>query len=521
MTVRTDRPLVMGTQGMVATGHHLATQAGLRILQRGGNAVDAAIAAAAVVAVCKPSMNSLGGDNMSLLWNARTQELTALNANGWAPAAATLDQFAVGIPVHGPRAASVPGAVAGWDALLERSGTKGLPELLEDAIGYARSGFPVSHLLHDEMETCHELLQARPATSRVFLPGGRVPAAGDVLVQADLAASLETLAAQGAKAFYRGELAQRIVECMAAEGGLIAAADLDQFRPQWKPPIHVSYRGVDVFGQPAPSQGFIMAEELNILEGCDPRALRPGELQHIMIEAKKLAFADRSAFLGDPDFAAVPMDRLLSKGHAARQRERIGEHAEAAYQAESGGETTYLAVVDRWGNAVSFIQSIFRDFGSGVVVDGTGILLNDRMLGFNTQAGHVNAVGPRKRPVMTLNTCMLFRDGRPWVVFGTPGADAQVQSNFQQVVHWVDEGLDVQQAIERPRWLHISGTDVLLEAGWDAAVADVLAAKGHKPRIGPRWDKRMGGVQAISIDRVNGVLSGGADPRREGYAQGW
>ncbi len=383
---------------------------------------------------------------------------------------------------------------------------------------------PVSHLLHEELTAHQELLAQTPTSANVFLPGGVVPKAGSLLVQSDLARSLGLIARNGAAAFYEGEIAQQIAEYMAANGGLMTVADLAGFEPQWKDPIHTAYRGVEFYGQPAPSQGFIIGQELNLLEGFDPRTLEASELLHVMVEAKKLSFADRLRYLGDPDFSPVPMETLLSKAHAERQRKRIGPKASndvRALDLAPGGETTYLSVVDQRGNAISFIQSIFEGFGSGVVAGPSGVLLNDRMFGFNVQPGHPNCVAPRKRPAMTLNACMLFRDGRPWVTFGTPGADAQVQTNFQHAVDFVDFGMNVQEAIESPRWLHLPGNELALESRWPAAVLEGLKARGHNASFSEEWDHRMGGAQAIMIDHNNQVLHGGADPRREGYVIGY
>jgi gamma-glutamyltranspeptidase/glutathione hydrolase len=516
----------MAKNAMVASGHPLASQAGVSVIQAGGNAFDAIVAAAAVVAVTKPSMTGLGGHNLGLLWDAKRQELLALDANGPAPAAATLAAYKDGIPTHGPLAASVPGTVAGWDALLSRLGSKRLADLLGPAIHYAEQGFAVNYLLHGELLAARDELSRWPTTAEVLLPGGRVPDPTDLLRQTNLAATLKLLAQKGAEVFYEGEIAQRIGEFMAANGGLIAASDFSGFKPRWGQPWRVTYRDVDFYGQPPPSQGFIIGQELNVFEAYDPKAMSEAERLHVMIEAKKLAFADRARYLADPEFHSVPLDVLLSKDHAARQRARIQPTAAGEVQAldlalAGGGETTYMCAVDGEGNAVSFIQSLFHNFGSAVIAGDTGILLSNRMCGFNTQPGHINAVEPRKRPSMTLNTCMIFRDGRPWVVYGTPGADAQVQTNFQHAVDFVDFGMDVQTAIECPRYRHMPGNLLLIENRFPPETIEALRAKGHDVIVGVAWEKETGGAQAIMIDPQTGVLQGGADPRREGYAIGY
>jgi gamma-glutamyltranspeptidase/glutathione hydrolase len=325
--------------------------------------------------------------------------------------------------------------------------------------------------------------------------------------------------------FYEGEIAQRIGEFMAANGGIVAAADFSGFQPRWGQPWHVTYRDVDFYGQPPPSQGFIIGQELNVFEGYDPASISEPDRIHVMVEAKKLAFADRTRYLCDPEFTPVPLDVLLSKDHASRQRERIGASAASGVKALdlalAGGETTYMCAVDGEGNAVSFIQSLFHNFGSCVIAGDTGILLSNRMCGFSTEAGHPNVVEPRKRPSMTLNTCMIFRDGRPWIVYGTPGADAQVQTNFQHAVDWVDFGMDVQTAIESPRYRHLPGNKLLLESRFAPETIEALRAKGHEVVVGGPWEKETGGAQAIMVDPRSGVLQGGADPRREGYAIGF
>ncbi len=516
------RPTIMGSNGAIASGHPLASAAGLRVMQEGGNAFDAAIAAAAVLAVCKVAMTGIGGHNLAVLWNARTEELWAMDANGPAPAAATLDRYAGGIPRHGPPAVSVPGTVAGWESVLSRFGTRRLGDLLQPAIGYARQGFPVNHLLSADIAQMQDQLRRWPTTAAALLPGDRVPAATDLLRQPQLAGSLALIAQRGASVFYEGELAQRIGEAVTAAGGLIQARDLNGFQPRWSAPLHTTYRGLDWYGQPPPSQGFIIGQELNVFEGFDPHSMSEVERIHAMVEAKKLAFADRARYLCDPDFHPVPLEQLLAKDHAERQRRRIGSSAAGNVLAPdllpTGGETTYLCAMDAQGNAVSFIQSLFQPFGSYFMAGDTGILLNNRMTGFSVEPGHPNVVEPRKRPAMTLNTCMLFRDGRPWTVYGTPGADAQVQTNFQHTVAFVDLELDVQAAIERPRWRHLPDGSLLLEGRFAPDVVEGLRAKGHRVTVGEPWESETGGAQAIMIDQRTSVLQAGADPRREGYA---
>ncbi len=515
----------MATNGIVASGHPLASAAGVRVMQEGGNAFDAIVAAAAVVAVTKPAMTGIGGHNLAIVWDAKKQQLEAMDANGPAPRGATPEAYRDGIPDTGPLSASVPGTVAGWDALLSRHGTRRLAELLQPAIGYAAHGFPVNHVLHRQLQAQQHELSRWPASAAQFLPDGRVLGPTELLRQPNLARSLTLIAEQGPAVFYEGELAQRMGEAFAADGGLITAADFSGFKPRWSDPWRVNYRGVDFYGQPAPSQGFIIGQQLNIFEGYDPHSLSEPDRIHIMVEAKKLGFGDRDRYLCDPEFTPVPMDLLLSKDHAARQRARIGDTANKRVEAldltMAGGETTYMCAMDGQGNAVTFIQSLFHGFGSCYVAGDTGVLFSDRMCGFRHEAGHPNSVAPGKRPSMTLNTCMMFRDGRPWVVFGTPGADAQVQTNFKHAVDFIDFGKDVQSAIESPRYRHMPGNKLLLESRFSTETIEALRAKGHDVVVGEPWEEETGGAQAIMLDHATGTLQGGADPRREGYAVGF
>jgi gamma-glutamyltranspeptidase/glutathione hydrolase len=328
------------------------------------------------------------------------------------------------------------------------------------------------------------------------------------------------IAEDGPAAFYRGPIAERLGEFMASAGGLLTADDLAGYSVRWFEPLRTRYRDVECCWQPPSSQGFIIGQELNVFAGFSPASMSLEERIHVQVEAKKLAFADRDRYLGDGASVAA----LLSSEHAERQRARIGptaaDEVQALELAAAGGETTYLSVVDRAGNAVSFIQSIFSEYGSHVVAGDTGILLNNRMTGFVTTPGHANQVGPGKRPIMTLNACMLLRDGRPWVVYGTPGAQAQVQTNFQNAVHFVDDGMDVQTAIEAPRWRHDAGR-LFLEGRFPPSVADGLRTRGHDVVLTDDWSYMSGGAEAIMIDPASGLLQAGADPRREGYAIGF
>lgn len=521
----THRPTILTCNGLVAAGHPLATLAGVNVLQQGGNAVDAAIAAAAVLSVVEPHMSGLGGDVFLLIWSARAGRAFALNGSGAAPRrlGALPEQ---GIPQRGLLAATVPGVVAGWVEAHRRFGSLEFADLLRPAITYAEQGFPVSARLARGCARYRDLLAAAPASARAFLPDGRPPQAGRVLVQADLARSLRRIAEQGAGAFYEGSIAEQLVRFSRDHGGLFAAEDLATHRSVWADPLRTSYHGFEVLAQPPVSQGLILLEELNIIESDDLGALgrHSAASTHLMVEAKKLAFADRYRFLGDPAFVDVPVDQLLSRVHARALRQRV-DPAHAADDPGSGpvagDHTTYLATVDRDGNAVSLIQSVFDDFGSGVVVEGTGVLLNNRLAGFTPDPASPNCLLPGKRPVQTLNNCLVLRGGRPVLVLGSPGGDGQVQFVFQLLVDLLDFGVELQEAIEAPRWRSERGRLLKVEAHFPPETLAALERLGHVVEVVPLWSEELGGAQAIYCDQQAGVLHGAADPRREGYALGW
>ncbi len=516
------RPTVRAANGLVASGHHLATSAGLAALRDGGSAADAAIAAAAVCAVVLPQATSIGGDVFALHYDARTREVTAYNGSGAAPRElSAMDRF----PDGGAAVATVPGCVAAWGDLLADHGRLGLDRALSGAIGYAEQGFPVSERLSAAIAGSRERLDRDGECARTFVPRGRTPGAGEMLQQPDLAATLRELAAGGPQAFYAGPLAERIARGIGAAGGDITAADLAEHRTDRPAPLEIAYRGLRVFGQPPVSQGHILLEELLLAEGYTLADHVPGdpELIHLMVEMKKLAFADRDAHAGDPRHVGFDARRLLDGDFIASRRRLIGSRA--ADQVTGGAlatpaHTTYLAVVDRDGSAVSLIESVFSLFGAAAVVPGTGILLNDRLTGFSLDPLSPNVLAPGKRPVHTLNAVMVLDGSQPRFVFGTPGRHAQVQTNFQLAVSLIDHGLDVQEAIELPRWFHESGRTLSLEGRFPEGTRRALAGKGHEVALLEDWADVTGGAQAIAIDPEGGFV-GGADPRREGHAAGY
>jgi gamma-glutamyltranspeptidase/glutathione hydrolase len=518
---------------MVATPHYLATVAGLRVLQEGGNAVDAAVSANAVLTVVYPNQCSLGGDAFFLLWEPRERRLLALNGSGRAPARATVEAVRHAghstMPLRGAWSVTVPGTVDAWATVLARCGSRTLADLLAPAIEYAERGFPVTPLLSRAIEDATDLLRARPAAAQQFLPGGRPPRPGELLVQADLARSLRMIAESGPEAFYCGPIADAIVSTVREAGGVMSRDDLAEHRSSWVEPLSTTYRGVDLVELPPNTQGVTALQMANLLEGYEVTRGTWGnaDLLHLMIEAKKLAFADRDRYVGDPDFVAVPVTRLLDKGYANELRCWIDpERARPTRTLTWDNDTVYLSVVDREGRAVSVIQSIFQSFGSGLVARGTGIVLHNRGASFVLDPSSPNCLAPRKRPMHTLIPAMLVRDGRPWVVFGSMGGHGQPQIQLQLLVNLIDFGLEPQAAIERPRWLSRlepgdSEETVYLEPGFAAPEVTALERRGHRIRWVEQWDSTMGHAQMILIDDARGVLEGAADPRAEGCALGW
>ncbi len=520
---RTTRPTVASREGMVASGHPLATAAALDVLRDGGTAADAAVAAAAVCAVVLPHRTSIGGDLFALAFDHRTGRVDAYNGSGAAPTSVRADLFPGGFPKGGVILATVPGCVAGWEDLLAGHGRFGLDRLLAPAIRIAEDGYRVSAGLADALSRWGAKFSGDPEGARLFLPGGRPLQAGDVLRQPDLAWSLRRIADHGAADFYRGELAERLVNGSSSLGGALTLDDMAQHATEKTQPLSIRYRDLSVLVPPPVSLGFVLLEELAILDGIDlsEREWGDAELVHVMVEAKKVAFADRDRAAGDPRLTGFDARDLLGTRAIAARRSRIGPFAadpDAGIEA-GATDTTYLAVVDRERNVVSLIESIFNAFGAAAVVPATGIVLNDRLAGFSLDPRSPNALAPRKRPMHTLNPVLVTQNGRPKGAFGTPARDAQVQTNFQIAVGLIDFDMDVQEVIEWPRWRHDTGRRLQLEGRAPVALREALAAKGHEVEMLEDWSTYTGGVQAIWIDD-DGGLRGGADPRREGVAAG-
>ena len=537
--LRGTRSPAVGRHGMIATSQSLASAAGLKVLQEGGNAIDAAVTAAAVLAVVEPSMNGIGGDLLALVYDAKTKQVYGLDSTGRSAYTATPEEFArrglKEMPGNGPLSVDVPGVVEGWHQLLTRFGTISMARAVAPAIAYARDGFPVAELMANEWKSNEKRLAADSATAQTFLPLGKPPAHGEIFANPRLARSLELIAKEGRDAFYTGAIARAIVADMKARNGLLEMRDFADHKADWVDPISTNYRGYDVLEMPPSTQGFVALEMLNIMEGFDVKALghNTADYLHVVTEAKKIAFADRGAYLADRDHMETgALKTLLSKEYAAARGKEIDLHKAGAYKpglpAGAGrpsqdfagrdhGDTIYLTAADAQGNVVSFIQSLFSSFGAGFVAGETGITLHNRGSGFTLQAGHPNQVGPHKRPLHTLVPAMIAKDGKPWVAFGVMGGDNQAQAHAQVVANFVDFGMHVQQAGDAARMRHM-GSRLALESGIGADVRKALEARGHIVSDGRG---QMGGYQAILIDPRTGVLMGGSDPRKDGLAIGW
>lgn len=523
-SVPNPQPSVLSGRGIVAAAHPFAAAAGLEALRRGGNAVDAAIAAAAVLMTVEPRNGHLGGDSFFLisLPAPAGHRAVAINASGAAPAAATRDRYRAlgGIPPHGLLAATVPGTVSGWALARDRYGSRPLAELLAPAIEHAEAGVPVGERLHRMIAADADLYRRRPNAARIFLPGGEVPPVGSRWRQTNLAASLRRIAAGGRDVFYHGDLAAAMARASADQGGLFTRDDFAAHESEELAPLAIDYRGYTVYEQPPVSQGLIVLLALNILERFDLPALTPGSaaVTHLQLEALKLAFADRLRHLGDPRHTAIPLDHLLSKEHAREQAARIDPRRALPlpFPPPVQPDTTSLVTADASGMMVAYIHSLFS--GARVVLGDTGVLMNSRLLGFNLEEGHPNCLAPGKRPVHTLNGYLVYRDGRPILAGNTPGAHWQVQTNLQILVNALDHGMDPRQAIEAPRFtlgdqLDLGDPTVKLEERFgDAAIAD-LRERGHQVApIGP-WEA-AGAVQLVARDPRTGVYSGATEVRR-------
>ena len=521
------RSVVVSTGGIVATEHPLASQAGAALLSQGGHAVDAAIAANAVMGVVCPMMCGVGGDLFAIV-SEPDGTLHGVNASGWAPARLTPqlleNEGARSMPQSGMHSITVPGAVAGWSLLLERFGRMPLARALAPATALAEAGFPVAEITSEEWHNQAAFLRGDPEAERVFLPEGRPLVFGAIFRNADLAWTYRQIAASGSDAFYRGEIARRLVRALERRGSTMAAPDLAEFRAQWADPISTSYRGWDVFELPPNGAGIAALMMLNIMESFDPSELT----LHTLIEAKKLAYADMLRHVADPAFSAVPVAAMLNKEYARERAAMIDERrAQASVGpgplkladslSSEGGDTTYLSVVDRDGNMVSLIQSNFASFGSGVVAEGTGFPLQNRGALFTLDRDHPNVLAPRKRPLHTIIPAFMT-NGSDRIAFGIMGGWNQSQAHAQFVSNVVDHSMNMQAALEAPRFTKLSfeGNDVAIERRIPVDVQRELTARGHELEVEGDYCSLMGGGQAVM--RRDAVNYGASDPRKDGAA---
>jgi gamma-glutamyltranspeptidase/glutathione hydrolase len=537
----------MGRNGMIATSQPLASVAGLNVLQEGGNAIDAAVAAASVLAVVEPSMTGIGGDLFAIVYDAKTRTLQGLNASGRSAYAATPAEYAkrhlVQMPSTGVLTVTVPGVVDGWSELLSKYGTVPMSRVVAPAIEYARYGYPVSEIISGQWADGEQKLASDPITAATFLPTGHPPKPGQIFSNPRLAATLDLIGRSGREAFYTGPIAQAIVTDMKKRGGLLEERDFLDHKADWVEPISTNYRGYDVYELPPNTQGFVALEMLNILEGFDLKAMGYNSVDyvHALVEAKRIAFADRAAYLGDPRFVPDAVLRMLiSKDYAASRRQEINLHRAAEsyrpgvpgpaltagkmiaevdqhFTGRDSGDTVYLAAADGKGNFISLIQSLFGSFGSGVVAGETGIVLHNRGSGFTLTPGSPDEIGPHKRPLHTLIPAFVMKDGAPWLSFGVMGADHQAQGHTQVLVNVIDFGMNVQEAGEAARVNH-GNNGVSVESAMPDAVIAALTERGHHVQ---RTVGACGGYQGIMVDATTGVLMGGSDVRKDGLAIGW
>jgi gamma-glutamyltranspeptidase/glutathione hydrolase len=524
------RSMVISRNGIVAAESPLAAQAGARMLERGGNAVDAAIAANAMMGVVAPMMNGIGGDLFVIYYDAKSGKLYGLNASGWAPKGLSIEflrqQGFTEMPQFGVHAITVPGVVDGWQKLAERFGRKKLGEDLGPAMRTAQEGFPVTELTAGFWDASAELLQKDEAAAATYLVHGRAPRIGEVFRNPDLARSLRQIGEQGRDAFYKGAIAKKILATMKSNGGTMTAEDLAEYSSEWVEPISTTYRGWTVYELPPNGQGLAALEMLNIMETFPLGEYGFGSAKalHAMIEAKKLAYADLARYIGEPRGQKLPVGTLLSKAWAADRAKRIdAEHANCnvgAGEIRGGSETTYLSVVDREGNMVSLIQSNYEYFGSGMVAPGTGFALQDRGALFNLEAGTPNALAGRKRPLHTIIPAFAEK-GATRIAFGIMGGWNQSQAHAQFVANVVDYKMNIQAALEAPRFSKrtFDGCDVAMENRFRETERKALAAKGHQIELrGAFAGSVMGGGQAVLRDFAAGVNYGASDPRKDGAA---
>jgi gamma-glutamyltranspeptidase / glutathione hydrolase len=535
------RSETLAVNGMVATSHPLAANVGLDILKSGGNAVDAAIATSAAMGLMEPTSCGIGGDLFAIVYDAKSKKLYGLNASGPAPKRATLKVFEekklTAIPERGPLSWSVPGCVEGWDQLRTKFGTKSFKELLAPSIAYAEAGVPVPEVIAGYWKASERTLSRDAGMTEAFLRDGKAPAAGDVFKNPLLAKSYRLICEMGREAYYAGPISEAILKLSDAEGGLFSKEDFSTFKAEWIDPVSTIYRGYHVWELPPPGQGIAALQILNLLEPHDIRKLGPNspDYWHLLVEAKKLAFADRAKYYTDPMFADVPTAKLISKDYASNRAKLIDpKKAGMGVPAGDGlvgkADTIYLTVVDKDRNCVSLIQSNYMGFGSGLGAPGTGFGLQNRGCLFSLDPKHANKLEPGKRPFHTIIPAMVTKDGEPFFSFGVMGGDMQPQGHVQVLVNMLDFGMNVQAAGDAPRVEHVGsatptgkaetekGGTILAEYGVPENVVKELEARGH---VVKRNKTNSGGYQGILIDKSKRILRGGTESRKDGAALGY
>jgi gamma-glutamyltranspeptidase/glutathione hydrolase len=532
------RSEVIAQHGMACTSQPLATQVALDILKKGGNAVDAAIAANAVLGLVEPVSNGIGGDLFVIIWDTKTQKLYGLNASGRSPKSLTLEYFKEEgyerIPSHGPLPVSVPGCVDGWFEMHKKFGTLPIEEILQPAIDYARNGFPVTELIAYYWQSGVRYLSRFPNVAEIFMPDGKAPQKGEIFKNPYLANTLEKIAKGGRDAFYKGEVAKTIDTFMKKMDGFLSYEDMANHSSEWVEPVSINYRGHDIWELPPNGQGIAALQILNILEEFDITSMGFGseEYIHHFVEAKKIAFEDRAKYYADPAFNNIPVKQLISKEYAAKRAELINPNR-AARRYDAGeleqGNTIYMTVADNEGTMVSLIQSNYRGMGSGMAPDGLGFILQDRGELFSLEEGHFNCYAPGKRPFHTIIPGFITKNGKPWVSFGVMGGSMQPQGHAQIVINLIDFGMNLQEAGDAPRIRHggssqptgekmTNGGTVYLESGIPYETIRILLTKGHRIQ----WTVGgFGGYQAIMWDEKNKVYYGASESRKDGQAAGY
>ena len=524
------RSMIISQYGVVAAEQPIGTRAGIAILERGGNAIDAAVAANAAMGLVAPMMNGIGGDLFAIVYEAKSSKIYGLNASGWAPRGLSIEFLRSKdidrMPQRGIHSATVPGAVAGWDALLTRLGTKSLADVLAPAIASSRDGFPVTEIFAAHWSRSAEVVRGDVAAAKAFLPGGRAPKVGDMFRNPDLASSLDEIALGGKDAFYKGAIAKRMLATSAKHGGTMAADDLAEFAPEWVDPISTKYHDWTVYEMPPSEQGIAALMMLNMMETFPIATWGHNSVRtlHTMIEAKKLAYADMITYVADPRFAKVPVAGMISRDYG-RERAALIDPARAncsvgpGQPPYTGSDTTYLSTVDRDGNMVSLIQSNYGLFGSGVGVEGGGFVLHNRGALFSLDPKHPNALAGRKRPLHTIIPA-LMTNGDIRIAFGIMGGFNQAQAHAQFVSNVVDFRMNIQAAMEAARFTKstFAGCDLQIEKRVPADVRRGLIELGHQLQVHDDFTTAMGGGQAVMRDYAAGINFGASDPRKDGAA---